>query len=470
MISDRTLLEDYARTGAEAAFRELTVRYVKLVYSTAVRLLAGDTHRAEDVVQTVFIDLARLSRTISPQVLLGGWLHRRTCHVAANLLRADRRRQNRERQAAQMSTLDDSNEQNFARIAPVLDEAINHLNASDRVAILLRYFEERDLRTIGQALGTTDDAAQKRVSRALEKLRALLTRQGITASSAVLASVLSAQSATLVPLGLAATVSSAALAGASVGGGLTPVILKLAAMTKTKLAFGAAAAATLGTILVVELQTWTKLLREHEALQQHVRKLEELDAERGLSSNPLEPAAQQVPLNAQQIVELENLRREVAAWDQHRTELAILRSENGRLRTASIGGEATDPVEAEFAQETSHRMQTIKKWGLMFRVYAGDNGDQFPGSWDQVAEQIPQRERASFINFARENFEIAYRGKDQTTANHPSGILFREKQARHSPTGKWVKVYGFMDGSASSRSEPGVNFEAFENQFIMAPK
>src|SRR3954468_17041345 len=106
MIDHQTLLTEFAKDGSEQAFRELTARFINLVYGTAVRLMDGDTHRAEDVVQTVFVDLARLSGTLSPEVMLGGWLHRRTCHVAANFLRSDRRRQNRERQAAQMNAIE----------------------------------------------------------------------------------------------------------------------------------------------------------------------------------------------------------------------------------------------------------------------------------------------------------------------------------------------------------------------------
>src|SRR5580765_6620152 len=127
MTEHRKLLADYATNGSEEAFRELTACYVNLVYATAVRLLDGDTHRAEDVVQTVFGDLARLAATLSADVMLGGWLHRRTCHVAASIMRSDRRRQNREREAAQMNAINEPTDQNFDRIAPVLDEAINRL-------------------------------------------------------------------------------------------------------------------------------------------------------------------------------------------------------------------------------------------------------------------------------------------------------------------------------------------------------
>lgn len=79
MTADRALLADYVTKGSEEAFREMVTRYFNLIYSAAFRLADGDAHLAEDIVQTVLVDLARLAGTLSPDVMLGGWLHRRTC-------------------------------------------------------------------------------------------------------------------------------------------------------------------------------------------------------------------------------------------------------------------------------------------------------------------------------------------------------------------------------------------------------
>src|SRR3954471_19895628 len=106
MTESRQLIERYVREGSEEAFCELVTRYVDLVYSVAVRLVYGDTHRAQDVTQTVFADLAQMAQRFSPGVILGGWLHRHTCFVAANMLRSERRRRERERQAAEMNALE----------------------------------------------------------------------------------------------------------------------------------------------------------------------------------------------------------------------------------------------------------------------------------------------------------------------------------------------------------------------------
>ncbi|MGH7967211.1 MAG: RNA polymerase sigma factor, partial [Limisphaerales bacterium] len=178
MTDSQQLLAEFARNGSDPAFRELVRRYIDLVFSTALRLVGGDSHRAEDVVQMVFLDLARQSARLASNTLLGGWLHRDTCFVASKLMRGERRRERREQQAAVMSALNQTNA-DFARVAPVLDEAINELREDDRKAILLRFYERRDLRSVGEALGSSENAAQKRVTRALAELHVLLTRRGV---------------------------------------------------------------------------------------------------------------------------------------------------------------------------------------------------------------------------------------------------------------------------------------------------
>jgi RNA polymerase sigma factor (sigma-70 family) len=105
MTESQKLLAEYAEHGSEAAFRELVVRYINLVYSTARRLVGGDAHLAEDVAQTVFIGLARKAGTLSKEVMLGGWLHQHTYHVATRAMRTERRRRARERQAVELNAM-----------------------------------------------------------------------------------------------------------------------------------------------------------------------------------------------------------------------------------------------------------------------------------------------------------------------------------------------------------------------------
>src|SRR5262245_42932636 len=234
MNDSSQLLAKYVQTGSEIAFRELVTRYVNLVHSAAIRLVDGDTHLAQDVTQTVFVDLARKASTLSSGVMLGGWLHRHTCYVAATLMRGERRRQSRERQAVEMSELQDHSEANLKLISPVLDEAINALDAEDRTAIVLRFFEQRDFRSVGEALGSNEDAARKRVNRALDKLHGLLTQRGVAFPVVTLGTLLTAEAVTAAPAGMAAAISGTAVASVAGAGTLTAV--KLMTMTNLKIA------------------------------------------------------------------------------------------------------------------------------------------------------------------------------------------------------------------------------------------
>src|SRR5664279_1640583 len=227
MTDSNTLLSQYARTGSESAFGELVSRYIDLVYSTAFRLVGGDAQSAQDVAQTVFVALAAKAGTLPEDVMLGGWLHQHTRFVAGELMRTERRRQLRERQVAEMNAITDHSESNLAQVAPVLDEAIGQLAAEDRTAILLRFFERKDFRGVGDALGSSEDAARKRVDRALGKLHVLLKHRGATLSAAALGTALAAEAVTAAPAGLAGSVAATALASAAAGGGATTILAKL---------------------------------------------------------------------------------------------------------------------------------------------------------------------------------------------------------------------------------------------------
>src|SRR2546425_10115248 len=225
MADDEQLLRQYAEERSESAFGELVSRYIDLVYSAALRVVNGDAQLAQDVTQTVFMDLARKARRLPRGVVLAGWLHRHTCYTAATAVRTERRRRAREQTAMEMRALDDNTESPWQRLAPYLDEALNELNSSDRNALVLRFLKRQDLRAVGAALGISEDSAQKRVSRALEKLRGVLRRRGVTLTVTALASAMAAEAVTAAPAALAVSVTAASVAAAT-GTGTTLTLLK----------------------------------------------------------------------------------------------------------------------------------------------------------------------------------------------------------------------------------------------------
>src|ERR1019366_2576757 len=201
-------------------------------------------------------------------VMLGGWLHQHTRFVAGDLMRTERRRRLRERQAAKMNAIEDHSESNLAQVAPMLDEAVGQLEAEDRTAILLRFFERKDFRGVGDALGSSEDAARKRVDRALEKLHVLLKHRGAAFTAAALGTALVTEAVTAAPVGLAGIVAGTALAGSVATGGMTATLVKLITMTKHKFGIiSVFAVAAVGTG-IYEAGEASRLRGEVQTLQQ----------------------------------------------------------------------------------------------------------------------------------------------------------------------------------------------------------
>ncbi len=269
MLDDHQLLRRYATEESEAAFSELVARHINLVYSTALRRTNGDAHLAQDVAQLVFTDLARKARSLPENTVLAGWLHRATRYAAAQSLRTERRRQRREQEAVAMNALEPEANLDWNQIRPLLDEALDQLNSIDRDVVLLRFFEQRSLMEVGRAIDANEDAARKRVHRALDKLRIALAKRGITAT-ATLAPMISAHAVQAAPAGLAATLTTASLAGAGTG---TFTLLKFMTMTKLKLGISALVVAGASTVLVVQHQAQIKLREENQSLRQQINQL-----------------------------------------------------------------------------------------------------------------------------------------------------------------------------------------------------
>ncbi len=214
MAEDKELLCRYVTRHSEAAFAELVQRHVALVYHAALRRLDGNTALAEEVTQAVFTSLARQAPSLQRHTALAGWLYTATRHAAGNVQRGERRRKAREQEASTMheASLPAPSDAEWARLRSELDSVLDELSQPDRDAVLLRFFENRPYVQVGLKLNISEDAARMRVERALERMRTLLGRRGVTSTAAALGGLLAAQSALAAPAGLAASMTSAALA------------------------------------------------------------------------------------------------------------------------------------------------------------------------------------------------------------------------------------------------------------------
>src|SRR5438093_1722385 len=221
-MNDEQLLQSFAEHGSEAAFRTLVERHLPLVLGTA-RRITGESGLAEEVAQTVFILLARKARNLRPGTILSAWLYRATRFVAARALLAEQRRQRREQEAVTMQLNTDSDPA-WQPIAPRLDDALGRLGQPDRNALLLRFFEQRPMRDLGASLGLSEEAARKRVARALKKLRRILSRRGTEVSTGALIAGLTHEGSTAAAeIGLATKIAAVALADLAAGAGVAAV-------------------------------------------------------------------------------------------------------------------------------------------------------------------------------------------------------------------------------------------------------
>jgi RNA polymerase sigma factor (sigma-70 family) len=257
MTNDMELVREYARHRSEEAFATLVSRHVNLVYSVALRQLR-DTHLAEEVTQAAFIILARKAESLGPKTILSAWLCRTAQYVAARVLRDQHRRQSREQEIYMQSLLNQS-EPDFSvwtGIAPMLDGAMAGLREKDHSAIVLRFFEGKDLKQVGARLGVSKNAANKRVNYALDKLRCYFSKRGVNSTTAIIAGTISANSIQAAPMALAKSITAIAVAKGVTASSSTltliKVALKLMAWTNAKIAIvtGAAVLLTAGVATV----------------------------------------------------------------------------------------------------------------------------------------------------------------------------------------------------------------------------
>src|ERR1017187_5370541 len=328
-LTDQQLLSDYAGQRTETAFAELVRRHVDFVYSAAVRMVR-DAHLAEDVTQTVFVALAQNAQSLMDRPVLSSWLHRTAQNLAANVVRTDVRRRIREQEAATMNELI-APDASWEHIAPQLDAALGELTEPDRDALLLRYFERKSAQEMAQILGISDEAAQKRVTRAVERLREFFAKRGVTVGAGGLVILISANAVQSAPAGLTVAISAAALAGTAVSTStIIAATTKTIAMTIFQKTLITATLAVVTGAGIYEARQAAQLREQNQTLQQLQAPLAEqltrLQTENERLSNQVVQARDSQALSKAQFNELLKLRGQVAPAQANARELAKVKS------------------------------------------------------------------------------------------------------------------------------------------------
>ncbi len=418
MLPDNELLRRYSADRSESAFAELVRRHAPLVYAAAARQLNGDTDLARDVAQVVFADLARKAGTLLDRSSLAGWLYTSARFAAAKLVRTERRRQTREQEASLMepAPLPPAVTADSGALEPLLSAALHELDESDREAVLLRCCEGVDFKSLGRCLGISDDAARKRVARALERLRAFFEARGVPSSEGALLAALGGVAALHCPADLQAAIVSAAVASllpaaAPVGSGLASL-----AGLKTALALTAAVVA-LGGLAVWQRGAMERLRRENASLSDQLA-VAAADAQ--------ERAAAAKRAQAEELARLQ----------QEHAELLRLRGEVTRLRGAQRAAAAAPPPEAPAydpdaavaTQQITIEARFVQAPGTLLKKPSADSlGLDVTGTG--VTAILTDDQRRTFIKALEQGTGVAVLAAPRVTTLHNRATTVSSGQA-----------------------------------------
>jgi RNA polymerase sigma factor (sigma-70 family) len=461
MQDDLELIQRYARDGSDEAFTELVNRHCNLVWASAYRVL-GDADLARDAAQMAFADLARKASHLPSGVIPAGWLYRAACLAASKLLRTQARRALREHEAMNLQELshdDEPQDDRLAELLPLLDAALADLGERDRDAVTLRYLCGRSFVQVGAAIGTSDDTAQRRVSRAVEKLRIWFRRRGLLVSGEVVSAALTTAGAQAAPAGLSASLAVGALATAAA----TPFIPTLYSILKSNLIV--TMKSNIITALVIGAPLAIVLALQHQSL--HQLEMENNGLRTQIESKTAAVAARSAPASTPATATPE----ELAQAKAEHAELLRLRGEYGMLmRKSSELAAAANKVKAA-EQETvaaneldRNVVDYMKNIGLLCRLYSNDNHDLMPTNFAQIAEPM----KDLHYEISPDRFEFVQYGRP-ASLTVPGEILMREKVARVFPDGRKKRAYLLVDGSVQDVSpDADGSFAEVEKSFGLA--
>ena len=440
--NDQQLLRDYAANLSEAAFAELIRQHVDLVHSAAMRMV-HDAHQAEDVTQGVFIALAWNAGQLSDRRVLSPWLHRTAQNIASKAIRSDVRRRAREQEAAAMNELlSGEPDSGWEQIAPHLDAALGELSEQDREALMLRYFERKSGCGIAQTLGISEEAAQKRVTRAVERLRKLFAKRAVAVPASSLVVALSANAVQAAPIGLAAAISTSAMLG---GTALLTTATKAIAMTALQKTFITATIAAAVGVGIYESHQAAIMRSQVQTLERQQATLTEQMGELKTENERLpKMIAEAKDAHAlSQAPELLRLRGEVGVLRQQTNELGGLRKENIRLSQAVAQAETNQlPAGDQVIVRQAHAEKAMTTLLGAIKNYAAAHNGQLPANLEQLIASGDLGATNLAGNLRLDDFEFS-QGVGLDPADHSAILSLRVPIAK--PGGDVVKMVGGID-------------------------
>lgn len=435
---DLELLGRYAQENAETAFEEIVRRYLDLVFSAALRQVRS-RELAEEVAQSVFVDLARQGHRLSADTFLSAWLYQVTRRTAIDVIRREARRKSRERIAAEMNTFNATTNV-WAHVESLLEEAMDALDEKDRLAVLLRYFEDKPLREVGQKLGVSEDTARKRVDRAVERLREFLGRRGVAVEAGGLAAAITANAIQVAPPGLLKSIITGAAAMRLAAASSSLIMgTKIMAMPLLQKMLITAAIIVTGGVALYEARQISVVHSENQRLRRaqalSIQEIEQLQRERDDAANRAIAALadadrmrqdyahivklrEQLQLATTEVRKLQagssnandEIKDEVTGWierakvfkqwfsnhpDKSIPELRLLWSQdwlvearqNPTIATNASEGNTIEMIASAIRQRAKSRFAGIL--GHALGLYVADHAGELPGSLEQLLFYVP---------------------------------------------------------------------------------
>jgi len=476
---DAQLLQRYVRDRSEEAFAEIVRRYLNLIFSAALRQVR-QPQLAEEVTQAVFVDLAKQAKTLASGTILSAWLYQVARRTAIDVIRRESRRQIRERTAQELTHMNAS-DVDWTQVEPLLEKGMEALEDKDRAVLLLRYFENKSLLEVGQTLGINEDAARKRVSRSVERLREFFVQRGVNVSSMALTATITSNAIQVAPAALGPAVVSAALFSGTAVTVSGTAVTKLIAMTTLQKALLATtlAAAAAGFYEAHEASNARAQLRvaqqQGNALSSQV---DELTRERDDLSGQLASVKEAKVKSGDN--EVLRLRNEVG---QLRTQLAAASRVRGKEPDEVKTEEKGITPEEEMKLEGIAKLKYAQQWTMAFIMFAEKNQGEFPTNFAQADPFLNPEARIEHnlkpdeyppggmkFGLVPDNFEVTFQGSLQTLTNASTQIVLREKEPRQLDDGGYVRAYGFADGHSEihratvDHGADKIGFEAWEAQ------